>query len=563
MATLDILIYVIGSLFFFSAATFAYYSIKNTRRMSCPIGCKMMSAAAILFIVSAFIGAVELLIFPGSNLAFLQFFTWIVALSFLLVGEILRAYYFKKMYQTSLLRLALKIPHGKFYLFATVLLLFIGTPVFLFEVVIMPSGTLSLASAINVGIWAISFVSLAAGERKYYSSLQPFMVATGIADDKLLRRDIRTFKAYSDLTTKFSSAVVLVTGIEFLREALEHCRARHEVLEDCKIDEDGRLHIENAINTITKMDEKESLRKINDAFSALNCQLLKIYGAATSPVVAKRTFENIYRDVKNRYDTLQTFPEIVKELPNEILENEKMAFLRRKELEQKLREKAARLEQTMSNLEQAELEISENEKKFKTLVSLLPEPVFETDRSGDIKSFNLAGYDIFGYSPKDLEKSLNLFQLLAPEDRERAKKNIEKALAGEKLNGDEYLAIGKDGKKFPIHMRVTPIVYADKPVGLRGIFIDITDHKQLEEVHQKSLVNILKKLKHARPAEMGEPMPERLRRIQMDAIDIIRKELTMGRRPSPMVEEYKYLLAKPLDEPKKKVKKSRRRRVRK
>ncbi|NIO07226.1 MAG: response regulator, partial [Deltaproteobacteria bacterium] len=72
------------------------------------------------------------------------------------------------------------------------------------------------------------------------------------------------------------------------------------------------------------------------------------------------------------------------------------------------------------------------------------------------------------------------FQMIVPEDRDRAKENIRRILSGEKLGGNEYQALRKDGSTFPVIIYSSPIIREGRPVGLRGIIVDITEHKRLE-----------------------------------------------------------------------------------
>ena len=121
-----------------------------------------------------------------------------------------------------------------------------------------------------------------------------------------------------------------------------------------------------------------------------------------------------------------------------------------------------------------------SEKRFREMNELLPEPVFETDIKGFVTFVNRAAFDQFGYSQEDLEKGLNIFQMLAPESRENAKKRMVRILSGETLGAHEYTAIRKDGSKFPIIMHTTAIMHKNKAVGMRGVLVDITERKKME-----------------------------------------------------------------------------------
>src|SRR5512145_1919226 len=47
-------------------------------------------------------------------------------------------------------------------------------------------------------------------------------------------------------------------------------------------------------------------------------------------------------------------------------------------------------------------------------------------------------------------------------------------------HGHEYEALRKDGTTFPVIIHASPIIREGRPVGLRGIVVDITDQKKAE-----------------------------------------------------------------------------------
>lgn len=121
------------------------------------------------------------------------------------------------------------------------------------------------------------------------------------------------------------------------------------------------------------------------------------------------------------------------------------------------------------------------DRNYKALIELLPQTVFEMDKRGNLIFVNRNAYETFGYTQRDFEEGLNALQMVIPEDRERAKKDIEDALGGETQGGREYRALRKDGSTFPALIHVSPIIGRGKPAGLRGILIDITEQKRAEE----------------------------------------------------------------------------------
>jgi len=134
----------------------------------------------------------------------------------------------------------------------------------------------------------------------------------------------------------------------------------------------------------------------------------------------------------------------------------------------------------------AEEALRESERQFRELTELLPSVVFEADASGMLTLVNNAAFDRFGYSQQDFDKGLNVFQMLAPEDQNRAKKNMGNILDGKTVGPVEYTALRKDGSTFPILIHASPITRGDKVVGLRGIVLDITDHKRMENALRES-----------------------------------------------------------------------------
>ena len=125
--------------------------------------------------------------------------------------------------------------------------------------------------------------------------------------------------------------------------------------------------------------------------------------------------------------------------------------------------------------------LRESEQHFRDLAELLPQTVCEVDLEGRLTFVNRNAFEMFGYSQEDLEAGLSNLDMLAPEDRERARRNMECIVGGENSGGNEYVAQRKDGSRFPIVIYSAPIVRQNRPAGLRGIIVDITDRKRAEE----------------------------------------------------------------------------------
>ena len=91
-----------------------------------------------------------------------------------------------------------------------------------------------------------------------------------------------------------------------------------------------------------------------------------------------------------------------------------------------------------------------------------------------------------GTAPKILIASMKLTEFIAPEDRERLLKNIRNALHGKGTYGNEYTVVTIDGTRVQVAAYTSPIVKADKIVGIRGVCVDIRKLKEAEAVLQRS-----------------------------------------------------------------------------
>jgi PAS domain S-box-containing protein len=148
---------------------------------------------------------------------------------------------------------------------------------------------------------------------------------------------------------------------------------------------------------------------------------------------------------------------------------------------EELRQRIGELEKSETDRKRAEEALRESEERFRELAELLPQPVFEIDLEGNFTYSNHCGLRTFGYNQNHIEKGVNALELFIPEDRERVKQNIRKRLAGEEFEDHEYEGLRKDGSTFPVLVYSAPIINANKPVGVRGIVLDITERKRGEE----------------------------------------------------------------------------------
>lgn len=142
--------------------------------------------------------------------------------------------------------------------------------------------------------------------------------------------------------------------------------------------------------------------------------------------------------------------------------------------------------------------ILKSEKKYRELADLLPQTVFETSVNAELTFMNVYGYEMFGYTPEDISKGLNILNLIVEEERALSREKIGQVLAGQD-KGDEYNAQRKDGVKFPIIIHSNPIIHNGVHEGYRGIIVDISEIKDAESKILSSLKEkevLLKEIHH-------------------------------------------------------------------
>lgn len=130
----------------------------------------------------------------------------------------------------------------------------------------------------------------------------------------------------------------------------------------------------------------------------------------------------------------------------------------------------------------AEEALRESESKYRELADLLPQTVFETDALGTISFANFNTLNAFGYTQAEINAGLSIFKILIPDgpENENAEEHFWMALNGE-IAGWECRGRRKDDSTFPINIYCSPIFREGLAVGIRGIAVDITDRKRMEE----------------------------------------------------------------------------------
>lgn len=129
---------------------------------------------------------------------------------------------------------------------------------------------------------------------------------------------------------------------------------------------------------------------------------------------------------------------------------------------------------------QADEALKESEQKYRDLADQFPEIVFETDIRGTVIYANKKALASFNLSADDLNKGVNIFEHIVPEQRNTAAERFERVLKEEDIGADEYTLLRRDGTTFPSLVHTARITQEGQTRGVRGVAIDISKRKRAE-----------------------------------------------------------------------------------
>lgn len=124
--------------------------------------------------------------------------------------------------------------------------------------------------------------------------------------------------------------------------------------------------------------------------------------------------------------------------------------------------------------------LRESETKYRELARSLPIAVYEADLEGRMTFVNRTAVEWSGYSEAELLSGFPVSRILIEPDRARAAAKIAQILASGKAESGEYSARRKDGSAFPVFVVSSPVIKDGRPVGVRGIVIDISERVQAD-----------------------------------------------------------------------------------
>jgi len=135
--------------------------------------------------------------------------------------------------------------------------------------------------------------------------------------------------------------------------------------------------------------------------------------------------------------------------------------------------------QDLTEKEMLEQSIAESQNRFKELVELLPQTVFETDANGVFSFVNGYALKELGYKAEDVIGKMSFLQTVVEQERAMALDGFRKNQSFGAV-GREYTLLRSDGTTFKGLVHYSPILRENLFLGIRGIVTNINNLKEIE-----------------------------------------------------------------------------------
>lgn len=141
----------------------------------------------------------------------------------------------------------------------------------------------------------------------------------------------------------------------------------------------------------------------------------------------------------------------------------------------------------LTERQKAEKALRESQELYETLVRTSPEAITTTDLSGKITYASPNTLAMHGYERADELIGRYALDLIAPEEHDRAVKNIQRTLTSGFVHNVEYALLKKDGSRFTGELNAALVKdESGKPLFFIATVRDATDRKRMEEQLRQS-----------------------------------------------------------------------------
>jgi len=257
-----------------------------------------------------------------------------------------------------------------------------------------------------------------------------------------------------------------------------------------------RLVLEQTPGSIFILDHKFKFEYVNPSFSALS-------GYTKEELVGNTVAELFYH---------KDLPESRNEIVNSLLKGEKwqgelLTFNKNgsmywaNTIASPYKDENGRIDgyiiiqHDITERKRIELELKKSERKYRELTEMLPLAVYELDVNGKPTYMNRTGLKLFGWEEK-VAPNMDATSFFSLEDKKLMQQKLEEEVnkmisvneptEPEPSTPVEYTAISSNGKRIPVIIYGSPIIENGKAVGSRGVIVDISERKAMENALRES-----------------------------------------------------------------------------
>ena len=209
---------------------------------------------------------------------------------------------------------------------------------------------------ISLILWIITIFTLIYGGAIIAKSIKsvyyPFISDSRAYNKKkyITSDNLPAVYAYGILLNRFLSAINFPVMGPIKREIIKFFEHNPILFENCIIRQDGTIDFEPALKNANRVYANDRTHDVCIIFSALGSKLLKLFGDITSREHAEAVLSESYEYMRESCGPSSVIFDILRSLPEGVLEEEKIILLPRSELETRVREQTRELEESKKYL---------------------------------------------------------------------------------------------------------------------------------------------------------------------------------------------------------------------
>jgi len=163
-------------------------------------------------------------------------------------------------------------------------------------------------------------------------------------------------------------------------------------------------------------------------------------------------------------------------------------FLLNKQIDENRKELETVNKNLETTVEQRTRDLRESENRFRNLADMLPLMVYEVDLSGNLTYVNQEVLKQIKTTHEEVFANPSVLNFVVPEERKSALNILQNTFTRKEISRGEFTVLRKDGTTFPVLDYSSPIIANNQIVGLRSVVIDLTEHKQNEQLRTEVAV---------------------------------------------------------------------------